>query len=400
MTIVCAATPEFLYALHAQHHDEWAAKPIALLGLDGRVWATSPSAAASGVIAGLTQRQARARCPDVWIDALDTPTAEAAQSAFVSVLNATGMPVETQGFGVAYCDLSAVATSPLDAKPIGADLGARIRRELGAALTPALGIDHSKFTARAAAQLSQPGRMRLVTQDEEERFLTPQPLTLLPLPLEHLRQLHWLGLRTLGDFARLPAASVRARFGAAGVLAHTWARGKDNRPVRADAHAALDPAQIDFETPCVSVDQAVADASHALVAPLRALSERLEGCRRLLIEQRFLDGGASACTQALVAPTCQVDDLRAALKRALTNTAWPAELIVLRIRLLDIAELAPRILTLFGEAFDMSADVGETAPFATITRKLGIKHSGAFFQADVDDLAHPVAERRARWVQL
>jgi nucleotidyltransferase/DNA polymerase involved in DNA repair len=398
MTILCAIAPNFLYALEARAHDDWRDKPIALIGPDGRVWAASPLADTSGVEAGLSPRQARSRCPDALLRPLDAAQAEAAQAAFIGVLTATGMPVEPQGYGAAYCDLSPVATSPRDARAICADLGARIRRDLGDALTPALGVDHGKFTARAAAQTAKPGSMRLVEREDEARFLTPQPVSLLPLPPDHLRQLRWLGLRTLGEFAQLPVASVVARFGKAGALAHGWARGRDDRPVRALAQQTPQPVALDFETPCAAVDLALADAARAVQPSARALSERLEGCRRIRVELRFLNGVIVDVSQALAQPACHIDDLRVVLKRILGGALWPAELVGLRIWLLEIAELTPAVLTLFGDQLDAAPGSDDASPFAPVARKLGARHPGALYQAVISDAAHPIAERRVTWV--
>ncbi len=128
-------------------------------------------------------------------------------------------------------------------RPLAAELGRRLRGRLGVHLQPALGWDSGKFTAHAAAMQVAPGRIRLVDKAEEVRFLAPLPVTLLPLPPLHLQQLHWLGVRTVGQFAALPAAAVWQRFGAAGKLAHRWAQGKDDRPVRSRLSRRPAPAR-------------------------------------------------------------------------------------------------------------------------------------------------------------
>lgn len=398
MTILCVNAPHFLFALEARKHGWDAQTPAALLGPDGRVWAASPVALAGGALPGLSARLARARCPDLTLRALDLAAADAAQSAFNGVLARTGLPVEPAGAGAAYCDLSAVAATPGEAGPVCADLGAQIRRELGVALTPALGVNCGKFTARAAAASVQPGRMRLINRADEPRFLALQPLALLPLPPEALQQLRWLGLRTLADFARLPAASVAARFGAAGKLAHLWAQGRDSRPVRALTAPAPEPLVLDFETPCPAAPPAAAAATRALRPLLAALAVQLQGCNRLRLDLRFIDHGAQTHTHVFPQATCALADVSGALSRALTSQLWPAELVSLRIALLDMAELAPQVWTLFGELG--FADGKQTAPFARLAGALALRHAGALWQAEVVDPAHPAAERRSRWSAL
>jgi protein ImuB len=93
-----------------------------------------------------------------------------------------------------------------------------------------------------------------------------------------------LGIRTLGEFAALPAADVLARFGFDAALVHRLAAGLDERPLA----VRQPPADLDvterFEEPIDRVD-AAAFAARALA---ERLHERLAGhglaCTRLGIE--------------------------------------------------------------------------------------------------------------------
>ena len=301
-TIVCMSVHDMLYRLAAAHHDDWEGRAIALTGPDERIWAMSPIAQGSGVEIGLSPRQARSRCPDARIHALDLAEAEAAQKAFLGVLTLTGLAVEPQGYGGAYCDLSAVSTSPEESRPVCADLGRQVRQALGPALAPSIGADCGKFTARAAAALAKPGAMRLVNLEDEGRFLAAQPVALLPLPREVHQQLAHLGIRTLADFARLPVASVVARFGKAGRTAHQWAQGRDDRPVLALATHAPEPTGVDFESPCADHDLALSTMLRALSAQIAQLSDSLRGCRKLQAELRFMDGSRLESLQTFAQP--------------------------------------------------------------------------------------------------
>jgi protein ImuB len=93
-----------------------------------------------------------------------------------------------------------------------------------------------------------------------------------------------LGLKTLGDFAALPAPSVLGRFGAEGLLAHRLARGLAERPVRGRLPppdwviaAELDPPADQLQA-AAFLGKALADELHG----------RLTGaglvCTRLAIE--------------------------------------------------------------------------------------------------------------------
>ena len=93
-----------------------------------------------------------------------------------------------------------------------------------------------------------------------------------------------LGLKTLGDFAALPASSVLGRFGAEGLLAHRLARGLGERSVRARLPPPDWVVSAELDPP--------ADQLHAAAFVGKALAEelhsRLSGtglvCTRLAIE--------------------------------------------------------------------------------------------------------------------
>ena len=70
-----------------------------------------------------------------------------------------------------------------------------------------------------------PGRTRA--------FLAPFPVSVLDGPgaADLVDLLPRLGIRTLGEFASLPAAEVVNRFGTAGVIAHRLAHGLAPRPL-------------------------------------------------------------------------------------------------------------------------------------------------------------------------
>ena len=53
-------------------------------------------------------------------------------------------------------------------------MGRLVRGALGPTLQPAIGWDSGKFTARVAALQVPAGRMRLVDQADEVRFLRPR----------------------------------------------------------------------------------------------------------------------------------------------------------------------------------------------------------------------------------
>ena len=120
-------------------------------------------------------------------------------------------------------------------------------------------------------------------------FLAAYPVSVLEVP-ELSSLLPRLGIWTLGDFARLPAAEAASRFGAAGAQAHRLARGLDPRPlIPRPPHTDLSVGQ-EFEPPA-GLSEPVAFAAKALAEELHTgLAARGLTCVRLRVEVTFADG--------------------------------------------------------------------------------------------------------------
>ncbi len=388
MSVLCCTIPDFAVGLVCRSQPALAGQPLALLGADERVCALSPAARVAGVRMAMRPRQAQTHCPDVRLLPVDVTACQAEQAVLLGLLADWGLPVEELGWGAAYVDLHSVAVAAQQVEPLAVQLGRQVREALGGALQPALGWDSGKFTARAAALCAPAGRIRLVEKAAERPFLTPLPITLLPLPLPALQQLHWLGIRTLGAFAALPTTAVQQRFGAAGRQAQLWAKGQDRRPVRPTVQAAPEPIPVDFDPPTANLSQVVAAALAALRPLLQGLAERLEGCRRLRVALHFADGDSRTLELTWVEPVSQPATLQPHLRQQLQQTSWPAALARMRLSLLAVGELATQQLTLFARP-----DAGRTT-LAALAQPLVERYGPLFWRAEQCEPTHPIPARR------
>ena len=349
MSVLCCHVPHLLIELACRHEPRWRGQPLALLGPDERVWAVSPAAAQYGVQVEMRPQQAQVACPELLLRPLDLTAAEMEQGALLAALAQWELPVEPQSWGMAYVDLHNVAKTAAAVQPLAADLGRRLRSDMGQELQPALGWDSGKFTARAAAMQVVPGRMRLVDKRDETRFLGPLSITLLPLPRPHLQQLHWLGIRTLGQFAELPPAAVWQRFGAGGKQAQRWAQGRDDRPVRATVSQAPPPTAVILDPPSGTLQPVVEAVMSSLRPLLIDRAAALEGVRRLRIAVSFVAGEQQSADLVFVEPATQPQRVQAALVQQLCRMRWPSEVEKVQWTLLECGELAAPQLTLLAE---------------------------------------------------
>jgi nucleotidyltransferase/DNA polymerase involved in DNA repair len=393
MSVLCCRIPDFLFGLALRRDPGLSGRAVALLGSDERVGAASPAARQCGVLTQMTARQAQVRCPDVRLHPLDQLESQVEQSAFLAELRRWELPVEELGWGSAYVDLHALTPQPDEVRLLAAEAGQRVRATLGVGLQPALGWDTGKFTAQAAAVSTQAGTMRLVTRADEARFLAPLPVTLLPLPEAALRQLYWLGVRTLGQFAALPVAGVWQRFGQAGKLAQRLAQGQDNRPVLMTVRSAPEMVAVDVDPPGGEVKRMVAALMAAMCPVLKRLEQELAGCRRLRLRLQFVGGAERMIDIVFVEPTSQEARLRAAITERLSALIWPNNMERIECFFWEIGEQPAGQLTLF------PATESDASPI-DLAHKLARRYGVRFFQGALVNASHPVAGRRARLLAI
>jgi protein ImuB len=276
-----------------------------------QVVAASPAARAAGVKAGMRRREAQACCPgldvlasDVAAEARFWEPAVAAVEAFApgaEVLQPGQLALGARGPSRYFGGDQALAAK------VAATIETVVASQASWASQPSgdswagccrVGVADGLFTAGLAARQASGGEPLVVPKGRSPQFLAPISVRVLALPglgspadgvnsgdLAGLADLLVrLGLKTLGDFAALPAPSVLGRFGTEGLLAHRLARGLGERPVRARlpppdwvVYAELDPPADQL--------QAAAFVGRALAEELHS---RLSGtglvCTRLAIE--------------------------------------------------------------------------------------------------------------------
>ncbi|MGZ4711725.1 MAG: DNA polymerase Y family protein [Acidimicrobiia bacterium] len=249
--------------------------PVAVVA-HGRVRSASADARAEGVRPGHRRREAESACPGIAI--LDEDPASEART-FEPVVRA--VEAITPRVVIDRPGLLAFPTRG-PARYHGGDGGLIERlRESIAAVGPIdvrIGIADGGFAARLAAR-----RGVVVPPTETPAFLAPWPVGTLDDD-DFADLLARLGLRTLGAFAALPPASVLARFGRDGLVAHRLARGEDAHP------PALTTPPPDFEEQC-ELDPP-ADRVDAAAFAAKALADRL-------LDR--LTARGLACTQVVVA---------------------------------------------------------------------------------------------------
>jgi protein ImuB len=247
-----------------------------------RVLACSEAARADGVRRGLRRREAQSRCPQLVVVDHDPARDARAFEPVVAAVEEVAVGVEVIRPGA--CALAARGPSRYFG---GEELAAeRIVEQVAqaCAVESQVGIADGVFAAGLAARSGT-----VVASGRTREFLAAVPIEALERP-ELVDLLRRLGVKSLGDFAALPASDVLTRFGFDGALAHRLAGGLDHRPLA----VRQPPPDLDvsdtYDEPLERVDVA-AFAGRVLA---ERLHERLAAhglaCTRLGIEAVTADG--------------------------------------------------------------------------------------------------------------
>jgi nucleotidyltransferase/DNA polymerase involved in DNA repair len=283
------------------------------LGAEQRVGEVSGAAEACGVGAGMVLGEALARCPELVLVAPDPVGAAETWEGVLRALESIGAAVEPARPGLAYfetaglrgihgTDAATIAAARHACRSAGRSEhrgtegeapGRRPRPNGGRPVR--IGGGPTRFCALAAA-LAVRSRRALVIEgpptQEARRWLAGRPIGLLGFREETaalVEPLTRLGVRTLGELAKLGREALSDRFGAAGVLAHRLACGEDSRLRARRVEERLEES---MEVGDASSGSALKGVLNVLVNRLLARPERRgRTLRAVILSARLAAGG-------------------------------------------------------------------------------------------------------------
>ncbi|WP_280297692.1 DNA polymerase Y family protein [Nocardia neocaledoniensis] len=326
-------------------------RPVAVLR-GNRVVSCSALARVEGVREGATRREAQSRCPELVV-AQDDPDRDARLfEPVVAAVDATVPGVEVLRPGLLVLGTRGVT------RFFGSEEAAAVRLIDAVAAAGAeaqIGIADAMSTAVLAAR-----RAAIVRAGEGASYLAPLPVAELaaepalapPERADLVDLLHRLGLRRVGDFARLTPAEVASRFGADAVRAHRLARALPERPPSARQAAPELAVDLDCDPPIDRVD-AAAFAGRALATRLHtALTAAGVACTRLAVTARTEAGEELSriwrCARPLTPPDT-ADRIRWQLDGWLTHRDRPtAPIVALRLEPVEVVAAGALQLGLWG----------------------------------------------------
>ena len=181
-----------------------------------------------GVRPGMTETEARARCPMLLTRPWVEEYAASARHALLEAALAVSPRIEDGGAGLAYLDTVGLERLIGDPAAIGRRLVHQVR---AIGLVPRVGLAASRTAARMAAATGS-GAVTVIPPGRERAMLAKVPIAALDLAPDLAVTFGRWGVRTLGEVAALPREGLAMRLGPPGLRAHDLALGLDRDPFR------------------------------------------------------------------------------------------------------------------------------------------------------------------------
>jgi protein ImuB len=339
----CVVIPGFELRAALRKQPGLALQPAALGPPDGAeplIGSVTAAAEAAGVRPGMRLGEALAMCPSL---VLVEPDPAAAEQAWEEIL----LHLEDAGFAVDPAEPGCVYFETRGVERLYGGLGKALERALaavGSTWDPRAGAAERRFTALAAANVARPGQALVVSDEVARDFLAPLSLDLLPLAEHEQQELRELGIRRLGELARLPAPAVAERLGPEGRQAWQLARGGRRARVRGRRPPAEIVEALEFPE-AVGNELTLRRALATLVDRVLARPERQDRfVRKVALAARLVGGASWRRTLTLREPSAERELIRLALGPRLTEV--PAPVVELRLELVELSAEAGRQLEL------------------------------------------------------
>lgn len=176
------------------------------------------------------------KCPDLVLVKPHHALYSKQSAAFMSILQQYSDCIEKFSVDEAFVDMT--GTQRLFGAPVEAAnrIREQVYRELG--FTVNVGISSNKLLAKMASDFEKPNKVHTLFPEEIAEKMWSLPVgDLLFVGKATVRQLNNIGIRTIGELARVDRKLLSQKFGKAGEVMWRFANGMDDspvEPVRAD----------------------------------------------------------------------------------------------------------------------------------------------------------------------
>ena len=304
MRIACVYFPHLYMQIEKLKQPQLEGYPVIIGGMPEEresVADCSEEAAAQGVCAGMSLRQAYHLCPE----ALFLPFGGRYERIWEDILFALGaftLRVEPTIPGLAYLDI----TEALKIYGNERALASAIIQEMLTSLRVQVrvGVGNSRFIAKQAALSAWD--VLIVEPGEEKAFLSLLSVETLPLPDKEKEHLRLLGLSTLKKVAGLSRKALISQFGSMGNVLFEIVNGADEKkPIPRRQNALC----LERETTCEAPLQTSEEVRAVMEGMVAGLSDELNrmrlACRKVKLILFLQDGSSLEKALVMKKPTAE-----------------------------------------------------------------------------------------------
>jgi len=296
-------------------------------GERGVVSAASYEARKFGVHSAMPLRTAAKHCPHaIFVDGHPERYRECSEKVY-TVLTSFSPQVEMASIDEAYLDMT--GTARLHGPPLKAAHKLHQRMKEETRLNCSIGIGSSRLIAKVSSAQAKPNGVLWIVPGEEPKFLAPLDVREIPGVGKVMeRHLHELGIKKVGDLARLEEAELEERFGKWGLALAGKARGEDaggwfDSEVGADTEAKSISHEHTFNDDTADMNQLAATLMRLSEMVGRRLREAKVHARTIQLKLRYKDFTTITRAHSLPAPT-QLDVEIFEQVRSLFRNNWKA----------------------------------------------------------------------------
>ncbi|WP_432496254.1 DNA polymerase Y family protein [Kineococcus gypseus] len=299
-TVLHVQLDDFPLCVELLERPELAGAAVAVAGARGAVRAASAPARRAGVLPGTPLGRARRLCPSLTVLPGRPGEHERAWAGALGVLRSLTPAVQPLAPGSACLDVAGAVRRLGPPAAVARLLRDRVADEQG--LTCSVGVAPTRLLAALAAGRAGPDALLVVPRAGALAFLHEAPVTELPgVGARTAEVLQRLGLRTAGDVAHTPSATLRRALGErAGRRLHALAWGRDERAVVPEGPGARAVAAEEVFARDVD-DPRVVHRELLRVAARTTARSRAAGlaARTVALRVRFADGSALTRSRTL-----------------------------------------------------------------------------------------------------
>lgn len=274
------------------------------------VYQVNAAARATSIYEGMTLSQAQGRFlaseaanirnEELFAEPRSESEEQQAQQELLEAAQLVSPRVEDRGLGLLLLDLAGL--------PDPHSAGGRLTRSIERLGLPAnVATSENRFAAVSATRVE--AGVTHIHPHELKGFLEQLPIAVLPLLTEERKTLQLWGLRTVGEFARLSADSLTARFGERGARLAKLASGEDDSLFEAWGAPHDFEERVDFDWQVADLDA----LSFLLAEPLRKVCQKLRdlgsAAEKISLSFKLADGSRCERSVALSHPLTNHDVL-------------------------------------------------------------------------------------------